>query len=150
MYLIPSRRKLIEYSSISTTELRAPVNVKNSKLVHIQSVTNTHSVHRNTGGIDCPHNPWGKALEGTRIHLKLLRKFYRKFSNIFANFFQNKKIFYCPPLPPHGRKSGYGPVYEHSIYYCMSKLSFERKYYIDYTVDIIPVLVYIIFDTVKI
>ena len=27
--------------------------------------TNTHSVHRNTGGRDCPNNPWEKALEDT-------------------------------------------------------------------------------------
>ena len=34
MKLVCSRRELIEYSNISTTELRAHVNVKNSKLVH--------------------------------------------------------------------------------------------------------------------
>ena len=27
--------------------------------------TKAHSVHRNTGGRDCPRNPWMKALEGT-------------------------------------------------------------------------------------
>ena len=27
--------------------------------------TKAHSVHRNTGGGDCPNNPWEKALEGT-------------------------------------------------------------------------------------
>ena len=27
--------------------------------------TEAHSVHKNTGGRDCPHNLWGKALEGT-------------------------------------------------------------------------------------
>ena len=27
--------------------------------------TSTHSIHRNTGGRDCPNNPWGKALEST-------------------------------------------------------------------------------------
>ena len=34
--------------------------VRNSKLVHKYS----QYVPRNTGGRDCPHNQWGKALEG--------------------------------------------------------------------------------------
>ena len=46
----PRTLPFLYYSSISTTELRAHVNVKNSKL---QSVTNMHRVHRNSGGIDC-------------------------------------------------------------------------------------------------
>ena len=38
MYLIPSRRELIEYSSISTTELRAHVNVKQIRIACIKTL----------------------------------------------------------------------------------------------------------------
>ena len=45
---------------VSTTELRAQVNVRKT-----QSILNTHTLHRNAGRRDCPHNLCGKALEGT-------------------------------------------------------------------------------------
>ena len=53
--------RVFEYINYRTTCSCKREKLKVSSLV--QLVTNTHNVHRNTGGRDSPHNPRGKALE---------------------------------------------------------------------------------------
>ena len=70
MQLIPSRRELIEYSSISTTELRAHVNVRNSKL---QSVTNIGIACIETlGEWTAPTTPGGKHQKASSLEFLLM------------------------------------------------------------------------------